>query len=89
MRPIDWLYTRADLPGLVDGWILADEYHDHRPDRAAVIAASAERLSGQGHVVLRKPSLAAALDAIRAMATMRKRAVSAAAAEANLEDLAA
>ena len=23
---IDWLYTKAELPGLVDGWILADEF---------------------------------------------------------------
>ena len=22
-HPIDWLYTRASLPGLIDGWILA------------------------------------------------------------------
>ncbi|QRM33866.1 hypothetical protein [Microvirga sp. VF16] len=89
MRPIDWLYARADLPGLIDGWILADEYHDHHPGRAAVIAVSAERLSGQGHVVLRKPSLAAALDAIHAVATMEKPALSAAAAEADPENLAA
>jgi CheY-like chemotaxis protein len=27
-HPIDWLYARASLPLLIDGWILADEYHD-------------------------------------------------------------
>jgi hypothetical protein len=36
-RPIDWLYTRAALPGLIDSWILADEYHETHRNRAAVI----------------------------------------------------
>ncbi|MBD2750609.1 hypothetical protein IC232_28570 [Microvirga sp. BT688] len=70
-RPIGWLYTRADLPGLIDGWILADEYRDGHPDRAAVIAASRERASAQGHVVLSQPSLAAALDALLAVASAK------------------
>ena len=30
-RRIDWLYTKAELPGLVDGWILADEFHQAHP----------------------------------------------------------
>ena len=68
-RPISWLYTRADLPGLIDGWILSDEYHDSHPDRAAVIAASSERVSVQGHLVLSEPSLAAALYALRTVAS--------------------
>ncbi len=70
-RPIGWLYTRADLPGLIDGWILADEYRDGHPHRAAVIAASRERVSAQGHVVLGEPSLAAALDALLAIASAK------------------
>jgi hypothetical protein len=36
-RPIDWLYTRAALPGLIDSWILADEYHEKHRNRAVVI----------------------------------------------------
>src|SRR3954464_6237899 len=32
-RRIDWLYTKAELPGLVDGWILADEFHQAYPSR--------------------------------------------------------
>ncbi|UVF22679.1 response regulator (plasmid) [Microvirga terrae] len=64
-RPIDWFYVRADLQDLMDGWILADEFLDRPPHRAAVIAASVERVSGQGHVVLKEPSLAVVLDAIR------------------------
>jgi CheY-like chemotaxis protein len=69
--PIGWLYTRADLISLIDGWILADEYHDSHPQRAAVIAASRERVSAQGHVVLSEPSLAAALDALLAVASAK------------------
>lgn len=34
---IDWLVTRLRLPGLVDGWLLADEYHRHNPDRPVVL----------------------------------------------------
>ncbi len=85
-RPIGWLYTRADLPDLIDGWILADEYHDRYPDRAAVIAASRGRVSVQGHVVLDEPSLAAALDAIHSVATTEKPATS---ADADPQSLAA
>jgi CheY-like chemotaxis protein len=34
---IDWLVTRVSLPGLVDGWLLADEYHRHNPDRPVIL----------------------------------------------------
>jgi CheY-like chemotaxis protein len=34
---IRWLVTSVKLPGLVDGWLLADEYHRHNPDRPAVL----------------------------------------------------
>ena len=34
---IDWLVTRVRLPGLVDGWLLADEYHRHNPDRPVIL----------------------------------------------------
>ena len=70
-RPIGWLYTRADLPGLIDGWILADEYRDGHPQRAAVIAASRERVSAQSYVVLSEPSLTAALDALLTVASAK------------------
>jgi CheY-like chemotaxis protein len=64
-RPIDWLFSRATLSGLIDGWSLADEYHDSHPTRAAVIAASQERVSAQGHIILKDPSPAAVLDSMR------------------------
>ena len=64
-RPVDWLYTRASLPSLVDGWILADEYHDHQRDRAVIIAASESRASQQGDIILKQPSVTAVLDTLR------------------------
>ena len=39
-RRIDWLFTAVALPGLVDGWIVADEYHWHHPERAVVHACA-------------------------------------------------
>ena len=32
-RRIGWLYTKTELPGLVDGWILAEEFHQAHPSR--------------------------------------------------------
>jgi CheY-like chemotaxis protein len=34
---IDWLVTRVRLPGLVGGWLLADEYRQHNPDRPVIL----------------------------------------------------
>jgi CheY-like chemotaxis protein len=64
-RHIDWLFTRTGLPGLIDGRILADEYHDGHPTRAAVIADLQARVSVQRHIVLKDPSRAAVLDTMR------------------------
>jgi CheY-like chemotaxis protein len=64
-HPVDWLFSRASLPGLIDGWILADEYHDGHPTRAAVIGAAQARTSIQGHIVLKDPSPAAVLDTMQ------------------------
>jgi len=64
-HPVDWLYTRAALPVMIDGWILADEYHDTHPDRAVVLAASLPRASTQGNVVLGEPTPAAVVQTIR------------------------
>jgi CheY-like chemotaxis protein len=88
-HPIGWLYVSADLPGLIDGWILADEYHDRHPDRAAVIATSGERVSVQGHLVLSEPSLAAALDALQTVASANAAVSRPAAANPDLQRLAA
>jgi CheY-like chemotaxis protein len=64
-HPIDWLYTRASLPILIDGWILADEYHDTYPTRPVIIAASKARSSTGGDIILNQPSPAAVLETIQ------------------------
>ncbi|NIX77513.1 hypothetical protein [Microvirga terricola] len=64
-HPIGWLYTRAGLPFLIDGWILADEYHDMYSTRPAVIAASENRSSPRGDIILGQPSPVAVLETIR------------------------
>ena len=66
-RWVGWLYTRAVLPGLIDGAILADEYHDRYSDRPVVIAAADERRPSTRDVVLKQPVPAALLEAIRTM----------------------
>jgi CheY-like chemotaxis protein len=38
---IDWLVTKISLPGLVDGWLLADEFHRHHPDRPVILLSEA------------------------------------------------
>jgi CheY-like chemotaxis protein len=64
-RPVDWLYTRANLPRLIDGWILADEYHDSHAGRAVIIAAPEARISRQGDIILQQPSPTTVLDTLR------------------------
>jgi CheY-like chemotaxis protein len=66
-RLVGWLYTRADLPGLIDGAILADEYHDRYPDRPVVIAAADVRPRSTRDVVLKAPGPTAVLEAIRTL----------------------
>jgi CheY-like chemotaxis protein len=64
-QPIGWFYSRAPLPGLIDGWILADEYHDSQPNRAAVLSAPSSCSSADGDIILENPSTVAVLAAIR------------------------
>jgi len=88
-RPVDWLYTRASLPSLIDGWILADEYHDHQRNRAVIIAASESRMSRQGDIILKQPSVTTVLDTLRhAIETERER-MTAAPADASVQRRAA
>ncbi|MGF9760775.1 response regulator [Microvirga sp. 0TCS3.31] len=63
-RPIDWLYTQAVLPGLIDGWILAHEYHETHQNRAVVISGSEARISSRGDIVLNQPMPPTAFEAI-------------------------
>jgi len=39
-QEIDWFVSKVELPGLVCGRILADEYHEHHPGRPAVLLSS-------------------------------------------------
>jgi CheY-like chemotaxis protein len=64
-RRVGWLYCRARLPGMIDGWILADEYHDMHPKRAAVISFDHARTSSQGHIILAQPTPMKILDTLR------------------------
>jgi CheY-like chemotaxis protein len=47
---IDWLFTATALSGLVDGWMLADEFHRTHPARAVILASDtmADRSAASG-----------------------------------------
>jgi CheY-like chemotaxis protein len=36
---IGWLVSKMNLPGLICGWLLTDEYHKHHPDRPALLVS--------------------------------------------------
>jgi CheY-like chemotaxis protein len=40
---IDWLLTDISLPGLVDGWSVAQAYRAIHPDRPVIYASAGER----------------------------------------------
>jgi CheY-like chemotaxis protein len=42
-QEIDWLVSKENLPGLVCGWILADEYHEHHSGRPALLLSTLDR----------------------------------------------
>ena len=77
-QEIDWLYTRTALPGLIDGWILADAYHDRHTDRPVILAGAAVGLSSQGDIVLNLPTPSAVFDALRQALTFERAAAFAA-----------
>ena len=56
-RRIGWLYTKAELPGLVDGLILADEFHQAHPSRPVLyrVPPHAKRLSYKRGIALTTP----------------------------------
>lgn len=51
---IDWLVTRQALPGLVDGPMLADEYHIHHAARPVLIGGGTKE-SASGTIALSEP----------------------------------
>ena len=56
-RRIGWLYTKAELPGLVDGWILAEEFHQAHPSRPVLyrVPRHARHRSPQRGIALSTP----------------------------------
>jgi CheY-like chemotaxis protein len=54
---VEWLVSKVSLPGLICGWLLADEYHQHHPDRPALLlsqVSSAAKLPST-HAVFAPP----------------------------------
>ena len=56
-RRIGWLYTKAELPGLVDGLILAEEFHQAHPSRPVLygVPRHARHQSPQRGIALSTP----------------------------------
>lgn len=55
---IDWLFTDIHLPGLIDGWTVAQEFRALRPDRPVVYSSAdttALRPGVTRSLFLRKP----------------------------------
>ncbi len=55
---IDWLCTNVALPGLVDGWILGDEFQSWQPARPTIYASPGRAdlaHSGPDRVYIRHP----------------------------------
>lgn len=55
---IDWLLTDINLPGLIDGWTVADAYRQRHPTRPVIYTSTAPHLGQRtvpGSVFVRKP----------------------------------
>lgn len=54
----DWLLTDINLPGMIDGWMVADAFRELRPDGPVIFAsthAQFERRPLRGSLSVRKP----------------------------------
>ena len=60
-RHIDWLVTKPDLPGLVDGWMLADEFHQAHPGRPVLLASRDADRPSRTHAIVVAPASPAAV----------------------------
>ncbi len=70
---LDWLVTKVDLPGLACGWIVADEYRTHRPDRPVVFASDRLAEAGstaRGSIFTRERAPFDVLDILRGLSDM-------------------
>ena len=55
---IDWLFTDINLPGLIDGWTVAEAFRAQHPDRPVVYTSSGSGRHPRavpGSLYLRKP----------------------------------
>lgn len=55
---IEWLLTDINLPGLIDGWTVADAFRTVNPGRPVIYSSTAGRIdrrSVPGSIFLRKP----------------------------------
>jgi len=57
-QEIDWLVSKVNLPGLVCGWILADEYHEHHPEQPALLLSDPDPAAKPSANVVFIPPLA-------------------------------
>lgn len=69
---VDWLFTDINLPGLIDGWTVAEAYRALNPGRPAIYASAtnrSERTSVPGSIFLQKPlKVADMVELVRLMA---------------------
>ncbi|WP_407529226.1 response regulator [Methylobacterium oryzisoli] len=73
---IGWLFTDIRLPGLIDGWTVAEVYRSLHPDRPVIYSttsATADQRRAQGGIVLQKPFVLA--DVVELALMMRGGAV--------------
>lgn len=67
---IDWLVSKVGLSGLINGWLLADEYHQHHPDRPVLLlqqeSEAAEMHSAQA-IFVPSADLMKALETLKAL----------------------
>jgi CheY-like chemotaxis protein len=64
---IDWLVSRLDLPGLICGWILTDEYHEHHPNRPVLLVSDTARVSSASAVFIPSPFPMKVLEVLQAL----------------------
>ena len=50
-RRVEWLVAGSGLPGLVDGWMLADEFHQAHPGRPVLLSSDDVQRPSQPHVI--------------------------------------
>src|SRR5215212_10669287 len=60
-RRVEWLVAGSGLPGLVDGWMLADEFHQAHPGRPVLLASRDADRPSRTHAIVVAPASPAAV----------------------------